>query len=319
MIFTFMNTNSSPLILDRVSVLGDETRTRILALLERSEFTVSELCQVLQSPQPTVSRHLKTLASEGWVEARAEGRNRHYRLSTALGDAARGLWRIIRDEIGESGVYSADTERARAVLEDRRLRSTEFFANSAEGWDEMRTELFGSGTGLAPLLGLVDSDATVGDLGTGTGILAARLAPFAHRVVAVDRSEEMLATAQVRVDGFDNVDLRQGELESLPVDDGELDLAILALVMHYLVDPPRVLAEVRRALAPGGRLLMLDMRRHDRGPGFTEAMGHVWPGFEDKRVSAWLRDAGFDAVRVVHLPHEPGATGPLLFLASARC
>lgn len=300
-------------------MLGDETRTRILSLLERSEFTVSELCSVLQAPQPTVSRHLKTLASEGWVEARQEGRNRHYRLTPTLDEAARGLWRIVRDEISTGGVYQADAERARSVLEHRRLRSTEFFAETAEGWDEMRAELFGSATGLAPLLGLVDPESTVGDLGTGTGMLAARLAPFARKVVAVDRSREMLAAAGIRVREADNVDLRQGTLEELPVEDGELDLAILALVLHYVVDPPAVLAEVRRALGTGGRVVILDMRRHDRGPGFTEAMGHVWPGFEAERMAAWLGDAGFESERVVPLPHDPDASGPLLFLASARC
>lgn len=310
---------TSPPILERLSVLGDETRTRILSLLERSEFTVSELCSVLQAPQPTVSRHLKTLSSEGWVEARQEGRNRHYRLSPSLDDAARALWRIVREEIASAGIYTADAERASSVLEHRRLRSTEFFAETAEGWDEMRTELFGSATGLAPLLGLVDSDMVVGDLGTGTGAFAARLAPFARRVIGVDRSEEMLSAAEVRLADADNVDLRHGELESMPVEDGELDVAILALVLHYVVDPPTVLAEIRRALSRSGRLVILDMRRHERGPGFTDAMGHVWPGFEAERIEAWLGDARFEETRVVPLPHDPEATGPLLFLASARC
>ena len=313
-----MNMTAAPPILERLSVLGDETRARILALLERSEFTVSELCSVLQLPQPTVSRHLRTLASEGWVEARAEGRKRHYRLMPTLDESARGLWRIVREEIAGKGVYAADAERARAVLEHRRLRSTEFFAESAEGWDEMRTELFGSAVGLAPLLGLVEADWIVGDLGAGTGALASRLAPFAGRVVAVDRSEEMLAAAGVRLEAAPNVDLRQGHLEELPVADGELDAAFLVLVLHYVVDPPAVLSEVLRALKPGGRLVLLDMRRHERGPGFTDAMGHVWPGFEEERVEAWLVDAGFDDGRVVPLPHDPGASGPLLFLASAR-
>lgn len=313
-----MNTTAAPPILERLSVLGDETRTRLLSLVERSEFTVSELCSVLQVPQPTVSRHLKTLASEGWVEARAEGRKRHYRLSPSLDDAARSLWRIVREELGPNGVYAADAERARAVLEHRRLRSTEFFAETAEGWDDMRTELFGSAAGLVPLLGLVDADWVVGDLGTGTGALASRLAPFARRVVGVDRSEEMLSAARVRLEAVDNVDLRSGDLEDLPVDDGELELAILALVLHYVVDPPAVLAEARRALKPGGRILVLDMRRHERGPGFTEAMGHVWPGFEAERMEAWLVDAGFEAQRIVPLPHDPEAAGPLLFLASGR-
>jgi SAM-dependent methyltransferase len=316
-IFTFMNTTAAPPILHRLSALGDETRTRILSLLERSEFTVSELCSVLQAPQPTVSRQLKTLSSEGWVEARVAGRNRHYRLSPTLDGPARGLWRIVRGEIGSGGVYATDAERAGAVLDHRRLRSATFFAETAQRWDTMREELFGSGTGLAPLLGLIEPSWVVGDLGVGTGSLTARIAPFARRVIGVDRSAEMLAAAKLRLAGVDNVELRHGDLESLPLDDGELHLAILALVLHYVVDPPMVLGEARRALAPGGRLLLLDMRQHDQRAGYSEEMGHVWPGFEPERVGAWLSDARFTGVRVAPLPPDPEASGPLLFLASA--
>lgn len=312
-----MNMTAAPPILERLSVLGDETRTRILALLERSELTVSELCSVLQAPQPTVSRHLRTLASEGWVEARVDGRNRHYRLSPTLDGPARALWRIVREEIGARGAYGADAERARAVLDARRMRSAAFFAETAERWDAMRAELFGSGSDLAPLLGLIDPGWIVGDLGSGTGALTSRLAPFARRVIGVDRSEEMMAAAALRLEGVPNVELRPGELEELPVGDGELDLAMLALVLHYVVDPPAALREVRRALAPGGKLVMIDMRPHDRTVGWSEEMGHVWPGFEPERIGAWLTDAGFGRARVVPLPPDPEASGPLLFLASA--
>jgi len=313
-----MNTTTVPPILERLSVLGDETRTRILALLERGEFNVSELCAVLQSPQPTVSRQLKTLATEGWVEARADGRNRHYRLSPTIDDAALGLWQIVRDEVSMHGVYAEDAERARSVLDERRLRSSAFFAETAEYWDEKRAQLFGSATGLAPLLGLVDPTWTVGDLGAGSGALCARLAPFAKQVIGVDRSEEMLSAAEARLEGVGNVELRCGDLMSLPVDDGTFDLAILALVLHYVVDPPVVLAEARRTLAPGGTLLLLDMRPHDRGAAYAEEMGHVWPGFDNDRMAGWLTDAGFSSVRVAPLPPDPDASGPLLFLASAR-
>lgn len=312
-----MNTTTSPPILERISALGDETRTRILSLLERSEFTVTELCSVLQTAQPTVSRHLKALASEGWVEARVDGRNRHYRLSPSLDAAASALWRIVREEVGAQGIYAADTERARAVLDHRRLRSQAFFSETAARWDVMRAEMFGSGSGLAPLLGLLGPDWVVGDLGAGTGALCARLAPFAERVVGVDRSQEMLQAAEVRLGSIANVELRHGELESLPIQNGELDLAILALVLHYVVDPPRVLAETARVLKPGGKLLLLDMRAHERNPGFGNEMGRLWPGFEAERIEGWLSDAGYVTVRVVPLPPEPEAKGPLLFLASA--
>jgi ArsR family transcriptional regulator len=312
-----MHTTTPPPILDRLSALGDETRTRILALLERSEFTVTELSSVLQTSQPTVSRQLKTLAAEGWVEARVDGRNRHYGMAPALDESARGVWSIVRGEIGDNGIYAADAERARGILKHRRLRSAEFFATAAERWDEVRAQLFGSAAGLTPLLGLLHDDWVVADLGVGTGSLTEALAPFAGRVIGVDRSAQMLDAARHRLRDVSNVELREGELEALPIADGELDVAVLALVLHYVVDPPAVLAEVHRTLGPGGRLLLVDMRLHDRGGAYGQEMGHVWPGFPSERVEGWLRDSGFDAPRVVPLPPDPAATGPLLFLASA--
>jgi SAM-dependent methyltransferase/DNA-binding HxlR family transcriptional regulator len=312
-----MNTIAAPPILERLSALGDESRTRILALLERSELTVTELSSVLRIAQPTVSRHLKTLASEGWVEARADGRNRHYRLAPHLDETTRELWRIVRDEIGGEGAYAMDAERARGVLEQRRLRSAEFFAAAAERWDEVREQLFGPAAGLAPLLGLIRAEWTVADLGVGTGALAETLAPFAARVIGVDRSEQMLAAAAHRLESHANVELRHGELESIPIRDGEVDVAVLGLVLHYVVDPPVVLREIGRITRPGGRLLLVDMRRHAEGPWDLEHMGHVWPGFEVDRVYRWLADAGFVEVRVVPLPPDPKSAGPLLFLASA--
>lgn len=314
---TTMNTTTAPPILERLSALGDETRCRILALLERSELTVTELASVLQASQPTVSRHLKTLAAEGWVEARAEWRNRHYRLAPELDEPARALWRIVREQIGDGGIYAVDAERARGVLERRRLRSAEFFAHAAERWDEVREQLFGSTASLLPLLGLIREEWTIADLGVGTGALAETLAPFARRVIGVDRSDQMLAAAALRLAAHANVELRQGELERLPVRDGELDLAVMALVLHYVVDPLAVLTEVRRALRSGGHLVLLDMRTHDRGPWYAEEMGHVWPGFEPEHMHAWLEAAGFASARVVQLPPARDSHGPLLFLASA--
>lgn len=311
-----MNTTSPPPILEHLSALGDETRTRILVLLERSEFTVSELCAALQVPQPTVSRHLRTLADDGWVESRAEGRNRHYRLAEPLAEPHRDLWRVVRAGLGADGVYAADAERARQVLADRRRRSAEFFAATADRWDHLRRDLFGGRAELLPLFGLLDPRWTVGDLGTGTGGLAATLAPFVARVVAVDRSEAMLRAAARRLDGVANVELRGGDLEALPMADGELDVAVLSLVLHYVVDPAHALREALRALRPGGRVLVVEMRSHDRGAAYAEEMGHVWPGFEQSAMEAWLRESGFTHVHARPLPPDPEAAGPLLFIAT---
>ncbi len=65
-------------IFDRMTVLGDPVRCRLLLLLEHQELTVSELCGVLQLPQSTVSRHLKLLTDDGWIAVRRDGTSRRY-------------------------------------------------------------------------------------------------------------------------------------------------------------------------------------------------------------------------------------------------
>ncbi len=306
-------------VFERLSALADPTRGRLLLLLERHELAVSELCAVLQLPQSTVSRHLKTLADDGWVAARVDGTSRYYRMSVSLASEAAELWEAVRAQVFAAVGAAEDAERLRSVLAERRSRSREFFANAAEGeWDALKAEWFGERPELAALAGFLDAGWTVGDLGCGTGQLAASLAPFVCRVVAVDESETMLGAAGARIAalGFGNVELRGGVLEQLPVADAELDAAVLSLVLHYAPAPADVLREAARTLRPGGRLLVVDMLPHDRDE-WRERMGHVWQGFGAEQIGAWLSDAGFGAVRYLPLPADPCAKGPRLFAATA--
>ena len=304
-------------ILRQLGVLGELSRSRLLAILEWSEFTVSQLCSVLQMPQTTVSRHLNTLAQEGWVVSRADGTSRHYRMASTLHPDAQTLWGLVREEIGKSDLASDDVERARAVLARRRERSREFFSTAAERWDELRDRLYGSRADLTPLFGLLDPEWTVGDLGAGTGCLTAQVAPFVRKVIAVDRSAEMLKAAQARLEGREEVEFRLGDMEALPLADGELDVALLALVLHYLVHPLQALTESFRVLKPGGRVVVLDMRAHSRAE-YESEMGHLWLGFESEQALAWMAEAGFEGGRVVPVPPDPDAEGPSLFIATAR-
>ena len=304
-------------LISRFESLGDENRLRMLTLLDRNELTVSELVSVLQLPQSTVSRHLKVLADDGWVRRRREGKTRFYRLAGALEPGSHDLWRLTAESLSTAPWVAEDAERAESVLAERRERAVAFFSELAAEWDSLRDELFGSDARFAALFGLLEPEWTVGDLGAGTGTLANMIAPFVTRVVAVDRSPEMLAAAAVRLGERDNVDIREGELESLPIDDSALDLAVLMLVLHFAVDPGRVLAEAARALAPGGRLLVLDMRAHERDE-YRETMGHLWPGFTEDQMRDWTCLAGLEAYHHIPLAPEPEASGPALFAATAR-
>ena len=307
-----------PAILDHLSALADTTRSRILLLLDRHELTVSELCGIMQLPQSTVSRHLKALADSGWISARAEGTSNVYAMTRDDLDAsARRLWALVREQVGSTPAALNDQRRVQTVLAERRTKSQEFFSSSAGQWDRLRDDLFGERFHLAALPAFADSEWTVGDLGCGTGQLTATLAPFVGRVIAVDASAAMLQAAKKRLQGLENVELRRGDLEALPIDDARLDAATLALVLHHLPEPGQALAEVARVLKPGGRLLIVDMLAHDR-ESYRQQMGHVWLGFSDEHVRRILDESGFGDVRIVPLSPDPKSKGPGLFVATAR-
>jgi len=136
------------------------------------------------------------------------------------------------------------------------------------------------------------------------------------QTIAVDRSGEMLQAARRRLRGLSGVDVRRGELEALPIADGELDAAIMVLVLHHVPDPAAVIGEAARTLKPGGRFVLCDMLPHEHEE-YKQQMGHVWLGFGEEQLGRLLGAAGFTAVRVVPLPVDPAAKGPALFVASA--
>jgi len=308
----------APAVVDQLTVLSDAIRVRMLAVLEGRELTVSELCDVVQLPQSTVSRHLKTLADGDWVSSRPEGTSRLYALQLDdLDPSAKRLWQVVREQIASSATASHDDRRLKQVLARRRTQSEAFFSSAAGQWDRLREELFGATSHLRALGALIDPDAVVGDLGCGTGTVSEWLSLFCERVIAVDASREMLQAARENLGGRKHVQLRQGSLEKLPIENGELDIALMMLVLHHLPEPKRVLAEAGRALKPGGRLLILDMLPHDREE-YRQTMGHIWLGFSEKQMTAWLHNAGFKEVRWRAMPPESKAKGPSLFVATAR-
>ncbi len=310
-----MNLRVAP-IHEHLAALADTTRSRILLLLDRRELSVSELCGIVQLPQSTVSRHLKALSESGWATARAEGASNVYTMAPQEGDvAARRLWQLVREQAGATAAATQDQRRLQSALADRRSKSQEFFSSSAGQWDRLRDDLFGDRFHLAALAALADSGSTFGDLGCGTGQVSEAVAPFVGRIVAIDASAAMLQAARKRLQPFENVELRRGELEALPVDDACLDTATMMLVLHHVGDPDKALREAARVLKPAGRLVLVDMLPHDR-EHYRQQMGHVWLGFSEDQIERLMKDSGFSEIRIVALPPDAKGKGPALFVAT---
>jgi len=238
-------------------------------------------------------------------------------LANRLDPEAGELWQVVRSQVADSVGSAQDGSRAAGVLAKRRDKMQIFFSSSTGLWDHMRREMIGERADLLALLELLDETWVVGDLGCGTGHISAALAPCVATVIAVDESGPMLSAAEERLKVYDNVELRTGTIESLPIEDETLDAAVLFLVAHFITDPAIVMREIRRVLKSNGRLLIVDLMSHDR-VDYVVQLGHVWQGFDGDQVKDWLTKAGFSRCRYRALPADPAAKGPTLFVASGR-
>ena len=278
-------------------LLGDEARLRILRLLARERLNVGELTGILGMAQSGVSRHLGMLRETGLVEEQREGGYTYYRAAPERERNGLGpIWGVLAQQFeasaGEPAVR-ADDARLKEVL---RLRKESF---AEHGGAERQLVPGRSWAAWARALGMLLPPLRVADLGCGEGYLTVETARWASQVIAVDQSADVLARARAlaRRRGVANIRWKRGELDALPIGDGEVDVALLSQALHHAASPAAALAEASRILAPGGRVLVLDLRRHEEA-WVRERLGDRWLGFRDDELHELLEDAGFTGVRV---------------------
>jgi arsenite methyltransferase len=149
------------------------------------------------------------------------------------------------------------------------------------------------------------------DVGCGPGFYAAELLDVVGEggaVVGVDSSADMLAVARHRCEGKGNAEFHEADATSLPVDDGSFDAALSVQVLEYVADIDAALAEIHRALRPGGRVVVWDvdwgttsLRTSDPGR-MQRVLGawdeHLADPFLPRTLAPRLRSGGFDDVRM---------------------
>lgn len=313
-----MNVTTPEQLIARLSSLSDPARLRVLHLLERQAMLVNDLAEVLQLPQSTVSRHLKHLSEQGWLVSHREGTSHQYRmLLDELDEPGRDLWQLARTQTADWAAVTQDRLRLRSVLATRQRDSRSFFASAASDWDRIRAEYFGSQFSITGLLGLLDPQMVVADLGCGTGALLEHLSPFVKRVIGIDNSDDMLAAARLRTKGLANVQLHAADVSSLPLDNASVDATLCVLSLSYVQDVAKSVSEIRRVMRAGGRGVIVDILPHDRDE-FRRQMGQVRMGFDQKFFTQALKAAGFQQVTFQALSPEAGAKGPALFIAIAQ-
>lgn len=307
--------HAQPELLARMSGLADPIRVRLLLVLERHELGVAELCDVLQLPQSTVSRHLKVLADQAWVRSRRVATNNLYRmLLDELDEGARKLWIVTREQTDAWPTAQQDRLRLTRLLRDRQNDSQAFFAGAAAQWDKLREELYGRSFAAEAMLSLIPSNLVVADLGCGAGQTIEALSPHVGSCIGVDNSPAMLKAAAKRTRGLKNVTLIRADLSDMPIEPSSCDAAMMLLALSYVPDPPAALASMSRILKPAGKAIIVDLLPHDRDD-FRRKMEQTCLGFSADELHSLMKSAGFASTTIRPLDPEPNVKGPALFLA----
>ena len=301
-----------PSILNSLKMISDPTRLRILLLLGDESLSVAELQQILGMGQSRISTQLSQLKKEGLVADQRSGKNNIYsaQIPHALG-------KIIHEAGSELTEREKDRSSLRHILRKRKDQVRAYFDELAGKFG--REYVPGrSWKGLAEAMLKILNYDTVADLGAGEGTLSQLIAQRAKEVIAVDNSEKMVKFGQnlAKENGLPNLEYRLGDIESPPIDDSSVDLAILSQALHHAEHPSKALSEAHRILKPGGRLIVLDLLQHTFEKA-RELYFDTWLGFPEAELAEMITSAGFSEVETAIVDREEIPPNFQTLLASA--
>lgn len=287
-------------LLDIYKCLSDESRLRIIAVLNHGIFNVQELTSILGLSQSTISHHLKTLQSCNIVKSEKDGTWAYYTLrrdntSAPSYRAASGFLELLGDPaVGTiDEMIKGDLKSVEMVQARRRDKAKTFFDSVAPEWKHLRTEAQGDTSYMDELIRYLPSYADILELGCGSGALLERILPRKGKTIGVDYSEAMLDAARSTLGSLaKGVDFRLGYLEHLPIGDASVDLTVTCMVLHHLTNPREAIKDTWRVLKPGGEFLVVDLVKHEREE-MREKYADLWLGFDPAEFQAWLAEEGF--------------------------
>lgn len=275
---------------DTLSLLGDENRLRICALLTGRELCVTDIVRVTGISQPRVSTHLGRLREAGVVRDRRKGPQSFYALD---GERLPASARTLLAEAARSEDPTLDGDRARLheLEAERRNGLAEYVPDELERFYSPGRSWQSLAVGIAAMLKLGD----VLDVGSGDGAAASAIAPYCRSLTCIDANARMVDETRERLASFPNATARAADVHELPFPDEAFDTVLLFHTLTYAARPARAVAECARVLRPGGRLVVLCLDRH-RHQDVTGKYGERHPGFSPRDVRRRLSAAGLTVV-----------------------
>lgn len=280
-----------------LKALADPLRLRVLAAVAEEELTVGEVQEVVDSVQSSVSRNLAILRAAGFVQDRKEGTSVYFSARPNMPEPAGELFKSLQSRLAEIPEVKRDQARLEECRRRRLRKSESYFESLAGDWERIRKSYFDDRvTGLS-IEKLLPRDLTLADVGCGTGSLTFELARFARKVIGVDLSREMLrrARAIAKERKLGNVEFRQGDALEVPLPARSVDATFCVMVLHFVPDPARAIANLCRITRLGGPIILVDLVQHKQD-WMREQMAHQWLGFDQPTIERWFRQAGASAV-----------------------
>jgi ArsR family transcriptional regulator len=289
---------------NHLKILSDSTRLRLLALLLKEELSVAELQEILGMAQSRISSQLALLRQAGFVSDRREGKKAFYSLRATLTPKQLALLRAACDSVAELPESAEDRDSLDRVLQKRRRVSEQYF-NLIAGKLGKNYCPGRSWEALGHLALRLVPAITVADLGAGEGLVSQLLARRAGHVWCIDNSPKMVEVGAglAKKNGLANLTYKLGDIESVPLPDKSVDLAILSQALHHAGHPQTAVNEAHRILKPGGQLLVLDLKEHGYEKA-REQFGDLWLGFKESALHGFLKKAGFQKVEVTAVSRE---------------
>jgi len=271
--------------IEALTLLADESRLRLCALLRDRELCVSDLVKITGISQSRVSTHLGRLREAGLVRDRRQGAQSFYTL--ALANLPDALQRLLDETTsGEDPTLQGDRQRLAELDAERR-------GDAAAAGDDLERD-YSPGrswcslaSGLAGLLALGD----VLDVGSGDGAAAAMVAPHCRSLTCIDVNTRMLEAARDRLAKYPHVRVEQADAHELPFAPLSFDSVLMFHTLTYTERPQRALEECARVLRPGGRLVLLCLDEHQQ-PEVTTPYGERHQGFSKASIRELLARVG---------------------------
>ncbi len=284
--------------LKSLRALSDQTRLRIVALLEKDELSVNELQEITRLGQSRISTHLGLLADCALVKSRRDGKRTFYKLNPQADSVASEFIQLAIRGAKELAEHDSDQINLKRVLARRKEQAQVFFNQVAGRFDRV----YGPGRSwqaFGHLLLRMLPSITVADLGAGEGLLSELLARRCKKVIAVDNSEKIVAfgAAKAKKNHLKNLEFRQGDLQNPPIDANSVDLVILSQALHHAEIPADAIAAAHKILKPRGQILLLDLLKHNFDKA-RELYGDRWLGFAESDLHRWLEAAGFKKIEI---------------------